>query len=91
MFVVNLQWLDFVKCMLREVEWWKEKSTPSMEEYLTNGCETIGIGLFATAFYFLGVEFSQDALTSQEYKSLYKHVGIIVRLFNDYQGLEVTN
>ncbi|KAM7502842.1 hypothetical protein LguiB_001746 [Lonicera macranthoides] len=91
-------WVEFIKCMMKEVEWWREKTTPSMDEYVKNGRATVGVGLYCICFYFLGVEFSQDTMSTPEFQSLYKHGGLFIRLLNDYgqsakenQRLLVTN
>ncbi|KAM7465985.1 hypothetical protein LguiB_013547 [Lonicera macranthoides] len=80
-------WINFVKSCLKELEWWTNKSTPTFDEYLVNGCETIGIGLFTGIYYLIGIELSEDILRSQEYQTLYRHAGLVTRLYNDYQGV----
>ncbi|KAM7461940.1 hypothetical protein LguiA_030061 [Lonicera macranthoides] len=84
---IKREWINFVKSCLKELEWWTNKSTPTFDEYLVNGCETIGIGIFAGVYYFIGIELSEDILRSQEYQTLYRHAGLIGRLYNDYQGI----
>ncbi|KAM7497482.1 hypothetical protein LguiA_021896 [Lonicera macranthoides] len=81
-------WVEFIKCMMKEVEWWREKATPSMDEYVKNGRATVGVGLYCICFYFLGVEFSQDTMSTPEFQSLYKHGGLFIRLLNDCQGIK---
>ncbi|KAM7466314.1 hypothetical protein LguiB_013876 [Lonicera macranthoides] len=81
-------WAEFFKCCLQELDWWTNNAAPTMDEYITNRCSTIGIGFYSLNFYFLGPQLSKDLFRSEEYRTLFRHAGIIGGLFNDYQGIE---
>ncbi|KAM7466009.1 hypothetical protein LguiB_013571 [Lonicera macranthoides] len=83
-----VSWVDYIKSQMKEVEWWRKKETPSMDEYITNGRGTIGVGLMVIGFYFLGVEFSKETMSTPESQSLYKHGGLLLRLLNDCHGIK---
>ncbi|KAM7461960.1 hypothetical protein LguiA_030081 [Lonicera macranthoides] len=81
-------WVKYIKSQMKEVEWWMKKETPSMDEYIINGCGTIGVGLWVIGLYFLGVEFSKETMSTPEFQSLYKHGGLLPRLLNDCHGIK---
>ncbi|KAM7466016.1 hypothetical protein LguiB_013578 [Lonicera macranthoides] len=81
-------WVDYIKSQMKEVEWWWKKETPSMDEYIINGCATIGVKTWLIGLYFLGVEFSKDTMSTPEFQSLYKHGGLLPRLLNDCHGIK---
>ncbi|CAB4276941.1 unnamed protein product [Prunus armeniaca] len=58
-------WLDLLKSGLKEAEWLRNKSVPTMEEYMTNGYISIGIGpIVLPALYFVGHELSEEVVGS---------------------------
>ncbi|CAB4276943.1 unnamed protein product [Prunus armeniaca] len=60
-------WLDLLKSGLKEAEWLRNKSVPTMEEYMTNGYISIGIGpIVLPALYFVGHELSEEVVGSEE-------------------------
>ncbi|KAM7461961.1 hypothetical protein LguiA_030082 [Lonicera macranthoides] len=81
-------WVDYIKSQMKEVEWWRKKETPSMDEYIINGGATIGVGLWVIGLYFLGAEFSKDTISTPEFQSLYKHGSLLPRLLNDCHGIK---
>lgn len=89
--LVNVQWVDYIKAQMKEVEWWRKKETPSMDEYITNGCASVIVGLWVSGLYFLGVNFSKDTMSTPEFQSLYKHGGLFSRLVNDSHGIKEVN
>ncbi|CAI9775669.1 unnamed protein product [Fraxinus pennsylvanica] len=84
--VLLKQWLDLIEGFMREWEWWNEKITPTMDEYLSFTHTTIGCKVsILTAIHFLGPKFSEDMITSAECTSLCWNVSLICRLLNDIQ------
>ncbi|KAM7466015.1 hypothetical protein LguiB_013577 [Lonicera macranthoides] len=83
-----IEWVDYIKSQMKEVEWWRKKETPSMDEYIINGGATIGVGLWVIGLYFLGAEFSKDTISTPEFQSLYKHGSLLPRLLNDCHGIK---
>ncbi|KAH0986230.1 hypothetical protein GBA52_013407 [Prunus armeniaca] len=85
-------WLDLLKSGLKEAEWLRNKSVPTMEEYMTNGYITIGIGpIVLPALYFVGHELSEEVVGSSELHELYGLMSTCGRLLNDIQGFKVDN
>ncbi|KAK3024984.1 hypothetical protein RJ639_043248 [Escallonia herrerae] len=85
---VQVQNLEMIKCMLKEVDWWTENLAPGIDEYIFNGTATVGCGIFSTIHFFLGPELAENVLSSQEYANLYYYVGRVVRPLNDYRSDE---
>ncbi|CAI9103607.1 OLC1v1002124C1 [Oldenlandia corymbosa var. corymbosa] len=84
-------WQELLEGMMTEVDWWCENRAPNMDEYLSVGARTIGCDVcILTSIYFIGPILSQDVITSEEIRSLCKHVGIVSRLLNDLQTWEVS-
>ncbi|CAB4276940.1 unnamed protein product [Prunus armeniaca] len=82
-------WLDLLKSGLKEAEWLRNKSVPTMEEYMTNGYITIGIGpIVLPALYFVGHELSEEVVGSSELHELYGLMSTCGRLLNDIQGFK---
>ncbi|KAH0986232.1 hypothetical protein GBA52_013409, partial [Prunus armeniaca] len=74
-------WLDLLKSGLKEAEWLRNKSVPTMEEYMTNGYISIGIGpIVLPALYFVGHELSEEVL--------YRLMSTCGSLLNDIQGFK---
>ncbi|MCD9559422.1 synthase [Datura stramonium] len=81
--LINL-WLDGLKCMLIEVDWWTSKRTPSTEEYLSATCITFGtVCIVLTAQYFLGIKLPKSLIEGAEMNGLCECTGIVCRLLND--------
>ncbi|PQQ05117.1 ent-kaur-16-ene synthase chloroplastic-like [Prunus yedoensis var. nudiflora] len=85
----DFQWLDLLKSGLKEAEWLRNKSVPTMEEYMTNGYISIGIGpIVLPALYFVGHELSEEVVGSSELHELYRLMSTCGRLLNDIQGFK---
>ncbi|KAK2979466.1 hypothetical protein RJ640_026364 [Escallonia rubra] len=85
---VQVQNLEMIKCMLKEVDWWTENLAPGIDEYIFNGTATVGCGIYSTIYFFLGPELAENVLSSQEYANLYYYIGRVVRPLNDYRSDE---
>ncbi|VVA26959.1 PREDICTED: ent-kaur-16-ene synthase [Prunus dulcis] len=82
-------WLDLLKSGLKEAEWLRNKSVPTMEEYMTNGYISIGIGpIVLPALYFVGHDLSEEVVGSSELHELYSLMSTCGRLLNDIQGFK---
>lgn len=82
-------WQELLEGMMTELDWWKEKSAPTMDEYLSVGRVTVGSKICVlTGAYFLGQKLSEDILNSEEMKSLWMHASTVGRLLNDIRTLE---
>lgn len=82
-------WLDLIRAMMKEADWLRNKTVPSMDEYMDNGYTSFALGpIIKPALYFVGPELSEHAVRDPEYHSLYKLVSTCGRLLNDMQGFE---
>ncbi|XP_075107768.1 cis-abienol synthase, chloroplastic-like [Nicotiana tabacum] len=78
--------LDVLNCMMREVEWWREEKTPSVEEYLSIACVTIAVkAILFTTQYVLGPKLSEEVIKSAELGEICKCTTMVCRLLNDTQ------
>ncbi|XP_016652605.1 PREDICTED: ent-kaur-16-ene synthase, chloroplastic-like [Prunus mume] len=87
---LGVKWLDLLKSGLKEAEWLRNKSVPTMEEYMTNGYISMGIGpIVLPALYFVGHELSEEVVgRSSELHELYRLMSTCGRLLNDIQGFK---
>lgn len=73
-----------------ETERARNKSLPTMDDYISIGYISIGLGpVILTTLYFLGEKLPEQVIASSEYEGLYKHMCIIGRLLNDLMGIKV--
>ena len=69
--------------MLKETEWMKNKTVPTMNEYISDAYISIAFGpIILIALYFLDL-LPEKVVTSEEYKAFYIHSSKIGRLLND--------
>lgn len=82
-------WLRLLKSMMKEAEWLRNKSVPTMDEYMTNGYISFALGpIILPALYFVRPELSEEIIRDPEYHNLYKLVSTCGRLLNDIQGFK---
>ncbi|KMT01610.1 hypothetical protein BVRB_9g216050 [Beta vulgaris subsp. vulgaris] len=82
-------WLNLVKSMWKEAEMVRNKSVPTMEEYMENGYISFALGpIVLPTLYFIGPKLSEEIITSDEYHSLFKLMSTCGRLLNDFQGFQ---
>lgn len=82
-------WLDLMKSMLREAEWVRNKSAPTMEEYMTNGYVSFALGpIVLPALYFIGPKLSEEVVQSNEFHDLFRLMSTCGRLLNDIQTVK---
>uniref|UniRef100_A0A2C9VM42 Uncharacterized protein n=1 Tax=Manihot esculenta TaxID=3983 RepID=A0A2C9VM42_MANES len=82
-------WITLLDTMLKEVEWARENSVPTMYEYMTNGYVSFALGpVVLIPLYFMGSKLSEEVVQSQEYNNLFLHISMIGRLINDRQTVK---
>ncbi|TQE02673.1 hypothetical protein C1H46_011742 [Malus baccata] len=82
-------WLDSIKSMFKEAEWLRNKSVPTMEEYMENAYVSFALGpIVLPALYLVGPKLSEEAVGSFEFHHLYRLMSTVGRLLNDIQGFK---
>ena len=85
-----MQWLNLLKSMLKEAEWLRDKSVPSMDEYMTNGYVSFALGpIVLPALYCVGPKLSEEIVRTPELHHLYEIMSTCGRLLNDIQTFKV--
>lgn len=75
--------------MWKEAEMGRNKSVPTMEEYMANGYISFALGpIVLPSLYFIGPKLSEEIIKSEDYHNLFKLMSICGRLLNDFQGFE---
>lgn len=76
--------------MLKEAEWSKDKSVPTMHEYITNAYVSFALGPnVLPALYFVGPKLSGEAVGHPEFHDLFRLMSTCGRLLNDIQTFKV--
>ncbi|KAL7130567.1 hypothetical protein ABFS83_13G142500 [Erythranthe nasuta] len=82
-------WLDLLYSMMKEAEWDKAKSLPTMDEYMKNAYVSFALGpIVLPALYLVGPKLSEKMVNHSEYHNLFKLMSTCGRLLNDFQGYE---
>ncbi|XP_051125271.1 ent-kaurene synthase TSP4, chloroplastic isoform X1 [Andrographis paniculata] len=82
-------WLDLLKSMMKETEWTKDKTIPSVEEYMSNAYVSFALGpIVLPALYLVGPKLSEEMVQHSEYHKLFKLMSTCGRLLNDIRGCE---
>lgn len=82
-------WLSVMKSMMKEAEWLRNKSVPTLDGYMRNGYVSFALGpIILPALYFVGPKLSEDIVRDPEYHNLYELVSTCGRLLNDTQSFE---
>ncbi|XP_059284559.1 ent-kaur-16-ene synthase, chloroplastic isoform X3 [Lycium ferocissimum] len=82
-------WLNLLNAMLREAEWARDMSVPTLDEYMANGYVSFAIGpIVLPALYFIGPKLPDDVVQHPEYHSLFKLMSTCGRLLNDIRSFE---
>ncbi|XP_039113755.1 ent-kaur-16-ene synthase, chloroplastic-like [Dioscorea cayenensis subsp. rotundata] len=83
------QWLSLLKSMMEEAEWLRNKSVPTLDEYMENGYVSFALGpIIIPALYFIVPDLPEDIVDDPEYQNLYRLVSTGGRLLNDIHSLE---
>lgn len=82
-------WLNLLNAMLREAEWARDMSVPTLDIYMANGYVSFALGpIVLPALYFVGPKLSDDVVQHPEYHSLFKLMSTCGRLLNDIRSFE---
>lgn len=75
---------------MKEAEWTRDNSVPTLDEYMTNAYVSFALGpIVLPALYLVGPELPEEVIRDQEYHNLYKVMSTCGRLLNDIQGFKV--
>ncbi|KAK2977329.1 hypothetical protein RJ640_004072 [Escallonia rubra] len=81
---VKSHWLNLMRSMLKEAEWAKAATVPTMEEYIANAYVSYALEpIVPPTLYFLGPKLSHDVVQSSELNTLFKLMSTYGRLLND--------
>ncbi|CAL1371739.1 unnamed protein product [Linum trigynum] len=82
-------WVEMLKGMLKEAEWSKTNTIPTLEEYSTNATITLGVGAFLVpALYLAGQKLSEEVVKGPKFQKLFRETSNCGRLLNDSRGYE---
>lgn len=71
-----------MQTMLKEADWSRYNSVPTMNEYIENGYVTIALGpIVLPSLYFVGPKISEEIVQSSEYHNLFELTSIQGRSF----------
>ncbi|KAB2615516.1 ent-kaur-16-ene synthase [Pyrus ussuriensis x Pyrus communis] len=89
--LINLiqMWLDCLNSMLKEAEWSRNKSVPTMDEYMANAGTSFALGpIVLPALYFVGPKLSEEVVGNSELQYLFTLMSTCGRLLNDVQSFK---
>ena len=76
--------------MMTESRWQRNKSIPTVEEYMANGTASFALGpIILPALYFVGPKITEEIIQHDEYDHLFRLVSTCGRLLNDIRGFGV--
>ncbi|KAJ4823448.1 hypothetical protein Tsubulata_044002 [Turnera subulata] len=82
-------WMDFFRTAMVEAQWSRDKTVPTLEEYIENAYISFALGpIVLPALYFVGPKLPEEAVRSQEYDNLFEAMSIAARLLNDWRGFK---
>ncbi|XP_044468247.1 ent-kaurene synthase, chloroplastic isoform X3 [Mangifera indica] len=82
-------WLNLLKSMLKEAEWCRNKSVPSLDEYMENAYVSFALGpIVLPAVYLVGPKLPEESVKHPEIHNLYKLMSTSGRLLNDIRGFK---
>ncbi|OAY80111.1 Ent-kaur-16-ene synthase, chloroplastic [Ananas comosus] len=82
-------WLSLMRSMMNEAEWLRNKTVPTIEQYMENGFVSFALGpIILPALYFVGPKLSEEAVADPECHEMFRLVSTCGRLLNDLQGYE---
>ncbi|KAM7270090.1 hypothetical protein ACFE04_029304 [Oxalis oulophora] len=80
-------WVDLLRSVLQEAEWAKNKSVPTLNEYMENAYVSFALGpVVVLTVYLIGHKVSDEVYNSPEFQKLFQHMSICGRLLNDIQS-----
>ncbi|KAF3446249.1 hypothetical protein FNV43_RR11428 [Rhamnella rubrinervis] len=82
-------WKNYFKSIVKEAEWTRDKSTPTLDEYIENAHISSAVGLIVLpTLYFVGPKLSEEIARSCEVYDLFRLVSTCGRLLNDIQTVK---
>nr|GMC95701.1 ent-kaur-16-ene synthase, chloroplastic [Ipomoea batatas] len=82
-------WLNLLNSMLREAEWTKDMTVPTLDDYMENGYVSFALGpIVLPALYLVGPKLSEEIVQHPEYHHLFNLMSTCGRLLNDFRGFE---
>ncbi|XXG69080.1 hypothetical protein AAC387_Pa06g2033 [Persea americana] len=82
-------WLNLLKSMMKEAEWQRNKSVPTVDEYMKNAYVSFALGpVVLPALYFIGPKLPEEFVRCSEYHTLFKLMSTCGRLLNDMQTFQ---
>ncbi|PIN08369.1 Ent-kaurene synthase [Handroanthus impetiginosus] len=82
-------WLDLLNSMMKEAEWAKENSLPTVDEYMSNAYVSFALGpIVLPALYLIGPKLSEKMVQHSEFHNLFKVLSTCGRLLNDIRTCE---
>ncbi|KAI9116359.1 hypothetical protein K1719_012526 [Acacia pycnantha] len=80
-------WVDVLRSFMKEAEWSRNKSVPTMEEYEPNSIVSLAMGVIVLpSLYLVGPKLPHDTIQSDEYNQLFEVLSFYGRLLNDVNG-----
>ncbi|CAN0856790.1 Ent-kaurene synthase 5, chloroplastic, partial [Linum grandiflorum] len=77
-------WLDYLRSQLRESERSKNGTPPTLDEYMSNGSVTVGLGpIILPTLYLLGPKLPDEVARGPEVGNLFNTMSVCGRLLND--------
>ncbi|PIN08371.1 Ent-kaurene synthase [Handroanthus impetiginosus] len=82
-------WLDLLNSMMKEAEWAKENSLPTVDEYMSNAYVSCALGpIVLPDLYLIGPKLSKEMVQHSEFYNLFKVLSTCGHLLNDIQTCE---
>ncbi|MED6146898.1 hypothetical protein PIB30_039054 [Stylosanthes scabra] len=82
-------WLSLIQSMLKEANWSKTKTIPTLDEYMQNAYVSFGLGpVVLPALFLIGPKLSGEAAEIQELHCLFHAMGTCGRVLNDISSFE---
>lgn len=82
-------WLNLLKSVMKEADWTKDKTVPTIDEYITNAYVSFALGpIVLPALYLVGPKLTEEDVKNPEFHNLFKLVSTCGRLLNDIRGFE---
>lgn len=73
-----------------ESDWAREKTVPTLDEYMKNGCISFGLGpIILPTLYFVGPKIPCDVIKNPDFHNIFRLVSTCGRIINDMQSFQV--
>ncbi|GLT75772.1 hypothetical protein SLA2020_474710 [Shorea laevis] len=83
-------WLNLLKSAMKEAKWLRDKSVPTMDEYMKNGYISFALGpIVLPTLYFLGPKLSKEVVRAPEIRHLFELralVGVFSMIYKALRG-----